>query len=127
MAYETKNFTSLVKMMRAAAFAGASLFTVALASPAWAQDSISTEEQAQKTQVDDVEADDVIVVTAQRRLQTILDVPVSATVFSAETLEDRNYTDAKDYLLQTPNVSFQQGGRNGAREVVIAIRGIADL
>ncbi len=99
---------------------GASVMALALAAPAAAQSDTQSSDQEQ---VDD----GTIVVTAQRKLQTILDVPVSATVFSSETLEDRNYSDAKDYLLQTPNVSFQQGGRNGAREIVISIRGIADL
>lgn len=68
-----------------------------------------------------------IVVSAQRKEQSLLDVPVSAAVFAAETLEAAGYNDAKDYLLQTPNVSFQQGGRNGAREIIISIRGISDL
>ncbi len=99
---------------------GASVVALALAAPAAAQSDTQSSDQEQVN-------DGTIVVTAQRKLQTILDVPVSATVFSSETLEDRNYSDAKDYLLQTPNVSFQQGGRNGAREIVISIRGIADL
>jgi len=99
---------------------GASVMALALAAPAAAQSDTQSSDQEQVN-------DGTIVVTAQRKLQTILDVPVSATVFSSETLEDRNYSDAKDYLLQTPNVSFQQGGRNGAREIVISIRGIADL
>lgn len=99
---------------------GASVMALALTAPAAAQSDSAPSDQEQAS-------DGTIVVTAQRRLQTILDVPVSATVFSSETLEDRNYSDAKDYLLQTPNVSFQQGGRNGAREIVISIRGIADL
>ncbi len=99
---------------------GASVMALALAAPAAAQSGTTPDDQEQAN-------DGTIVVTAQRKLQTILDVPVSATVFSSETLEDRNYSDAKDYLLQTPNVSFQQGGRNGAREIVISIRGIADL
>ena len=92
----------------------------AFAGPAAAQ---SAGQPGEQTRVDD----GTILVTAQRKLQTILDVPVSATVFSSEMIDDRNYSDAKDYLLQTPNVSFQQGGRNGAREVVISIRGISDL
>ncbi|MGB5078680.1 MAG: TonB-dependent receptor [Sphingorhabdus sp.] len=102
---------------------GASILALAIATPALAQDNNGTNEKRSKEQFDDAE----IVVTAQRKPQIILDVPVSATVFSAQTLDERNYTDAKDYLAQTPNVSFQQGGRNGAREIVISIRGIADL
>ncbi len=106
--------------LRWAEVLGVSTLALALATPALAQNVATPAQQAEA-------GEGVIVVTAQRRLQTILDVPVSASVFSAETIEDRNYSDAKDYLLQTPNVSFQQGGRNGAREIVISIRGIADL
>ncbi len=68
-----------------------------------------------------------IIVHGQRKAQSILDVPVSASIFSAEKMETENITDAKGYLLQTPNVTFQQGGRNGQREIVIAIRGISDV
>lgn len=68
-----------------------------------------------------------VVVTGQRREQSILDVPIAATVFSGAELDQQDITDAKGFLLQTPNVSFQQGGRNGQREIIIAIRGISDL
>jgi len=95
---------------------GASL---ALTGTAQAQDASSADE--------DIMQLEEIVVNAQRREQTILDVPVSATVFSASQLEKHNIKDAKAYLLQTPNVTFQQSGRNGAREIVIAIRGISDV
>ncbi len=91
--------------------------SVALSGAASAQDS-----------ADDNEFElEEIIVNAQRREQTILDVPVSASVFSADQLEKHNIKDAKAYLLQTPNVTFQQSGRNGAREIVIAIRGISDV
>ncbi len=68
-----------------------------------------------------------VIVTAQRREQSILDVPVSATVFSADLIEKANFREAKDYLVLTPNVSFRTSGRNGAREIVISIRGISDV
>jgi len=100
-----------------------SILAIALATPAFAQ----AQGDAQQGSAAAQRPSDDIVVTAQRKEQTILDVPVSATVFGAKQIEAANYQDAKDYLLQTPNVSFQQGGRNGAREIVISIRGISDL
>lgn len=120
MAYKSNWATVRSRTLRVHGALGASMLALALAAPVSAQEGAGASERDQA-------GEGTIVVTAQRKLQTILDVPVSATVFSAETLEDRNYSDAKDYLLQTPNVSFQQGGRNGAREIVISIRGIADL
>lgn len=121
MTYDNGGTAARARGFRIQGVLGASMLVLALATPASAQDAPAASEQQPAA------SDGTIVVTAQRKLQTILDVPVSATVFSSETLEDRNYSDAKDYLLQTPNVSFQQGGRNGAREIVISIRGIADL
>ena len=86
---------------------------------AYAQDSASENEEEF--------ALEEIVVNAQRREQTILDVPVSATVFNGDQLQAFNFREADSYLLQTPNVSFQASGRNGARQIVIAIRGISDV
>ncbi|MES2045122.1 MAG: TonB-dependent receptor [Pseudomonadota bacterium] len=114
------------------------VLAVAIGSPAFAQaqpaatDRPQNQAASQDTSQPSTAADqdnlgNDIIVTAQRRPQSILDAPVSATVFDARAIEAAQYNDAKDYLLQTPNVSFQQGGRNGAREVVIAIRGISDL
>lgn len=91
--------------------------SVALSSTTWAQDDADD---------NDFELEEIIV-NAQRREQTILDVPVSASVFGGEQIDKYNFKDAKSYLLQTPNVTFQQSGRNGAREIVIAIRGISDV
>ncbi len=72
-------------------------------------------------------SDDTIIVRGQRREQSLLDVPISVTVFDDEYLTRSNAQDAKDFLLETPNVSFRQGGRNGAREIVVSIRGVAEL
>ena len=68
-----------------------------------------------------------IIVTAQRRDQSLQDVPVSVTAFSADELELRNVTDAADLLSLTPNVSFTEDGQVGSRGVNIAIRGVNDL
>ena len=114
-----------------------SMLAIAIATPAVAQDQPAPDQPKPQEQAapqpkaaaspDTQDFGNDIVVTAQRRRQTILDVPVSATVFDSKAIEAAQFNDAKDYLLQTPNVSFQQGGRNGAREIVIAIRGISDL
>lgn len=99
-------------MVGISAVAMSSVFTV----PAYAQEQEASEND-----------DNVIIVTAQRREQTILDVPVSATVLTGEALVEQNSQSALDYLKETPNVSFSQSGRNGAREIVISIRGVSDL
>ena len=101
-----------------------SVLAVATTTPVFAQEASS---QAEDDTSDGSLSGDIIIVTAQRREQTLLDVPVSATVLTAERLEEKNAQSALDYLKETPNVSFSQGGRNGAREIVISIRGISDL
>ncbi|MBT7951367.1 MAG: TonB-dependent receptor [Gammaproteobacteria bacterium] len=68
-----------------------------------------------------------IVVSAQRREESLQDVPVSITAFSAETLKRQNIKEAKDYLTITPNVNFTEDGELGARSVGIAMRGVSDL
>lgn len=68
-----------------------------------------------------------ITVTAQRREQNLQEVPVSVTAFDAGAIERSNITEAKDYLLLTPNVSFQEDGQSGNKGVSISIRGISDI
>ena len=68
-----------------------------------------------------------VVVTAQRREQSAMDVPISVMVFTAETIEQNNMKGAADYLLMTPNVNFREDGRGGHGSINIAIRGISDL
>lgn len=68
-----------------------------------------------------------IYVTAQRRTQSLQEIPVSATTFTSEDLRRANITSAKDYLSLTPNVSFQEDGESGSRGVSISIRGISDI
>ncbi|WP_414902224.1 TonB-dependent receptor [Sphingomonas flavalba] len=68
-----------------------------------------------------------IVVTAQRRAQSLQDVPISVTAFDSEALARNNITAAADYLKRTPNVSFQDDGQTGNRGVSIGIRGVSDI
>ncbi len=68
-----------------------------------------------------------VVVTAQRREQSLQEVPVSVTAFTGETLERSNIRGATDYLSLTPNVSFTEDGQAGSRGLGLAIRGINNL
>lgn len=68
-----------------------------------------------------------VIVTAQRREQSTMDVPISVMVFNAEIIEQNNMKGAADYLLMTPNVSFREDGRGGHGSINISIRGISDL
>ena len=70
---------------------------------------------------------DEIVVTSQRREQSILDVPISVSAFDANMIEKSGISEAKDYLAMTPNVSFAESGEAGNRSISISIRGVANV
>ena len=68
-----------------------------------------------------------IVVTAQRREQSLQDVPVAVTAFTGEALEVANITEAAQYLNLTPNVSYTEDGQVGSRGISIAMRGVSNI
>lgn len=68
-----------------------------------------------------------VVVTAQRRSESLQDVPISVSAFTAESLEKSNITEAADYLSMTPNVGFSEDGEGGSRSINISIRGVSNV
>ncbi|MEM8986637.1 MAG: TonB-dependent receptor, partial [Pseudomonadota bacterium] len=70
------------------------------------------------------ESGDVIVVTAQRREQNLLDVPVSVAVVSGDTLEKEGVTSTAELEALVPSLDFpSSGARSYTRPL---IRGIGD-
>ncbi len=65
---------------------------------------------------------DVIVVTAQRRDQSIQDVPLTLQAFSTDTLSKLNVTNIDGLLRYTPNVTFSN---NGPGQGAIFLRGLS--
>lgn len=65
-----------------------------------------------------------IVVTAQRREQSLQDVPIAITALTAKTIKDQNIQSVDDYFALTPNVSFQSNGSRDRKD--LAIRGISN-
>lgn len=51
-----------------------------------------------------------ITVTARKRQESVLDVPVSMTVFSSQMLQDYQIQTFTDYATKIPNLSFSYGG-----------------
>ena len=62
-----------------------------------------------------------IVVTAQKRSQTLIDVPQSITVVSGATLETQQATRFEDYLKLVPGLQLNQSTPGAAR---LILRGI---
>lgn len=79
---------SLKKVSKRAMLAGSSVLSLSLAvvSPALAQD-------------------DEIIVTAQKRAESIQDVPLAITAYSGEFVRDVNLDDVKDLVTFTPGVT----------------------
>ena len=82
--------------------------------PAFAQTAPAAEE-AERGAAD-------IIVTAQRRDQSIQDVPFTLQAFNTETLSKLNVTTFNDLLKYTPNVTF---GNNGPGAGAIFMRGLS--
>lgn len=68
-----------------------------------------------------------VVVSAQRREQTLQEVPVSVSAFSSGTIEKMDISQASDYLMVTPNVGFSEDGEGGSRSVNVSIRGVSNI
>lgn len=85
------------------------LVLVLAASPSWA------DEAQPATTVDE------IIVTAQKREQSLQDVPIAVSAFSAEMLQDLQITGGSELLRAVPNVTFS---KNNFSMYNFSIRGI---
>lgn len=75
------------------------LLAPVLAAPAWAQSSAVTSE------TDTEVTYETVVVTAQRREQSLQDVPVAVSAFSAEQLKNYSIETIQDLALRTPGLT----------------------
>lgn len=98
---------------RRAAFAALFTSTALTAMPVLAQDA------AADANTDSTE----IVVTAQKRSESLQKVPISIQALSTAKLDQLNISDFKGYAQQLPSVSFQSSGTPG--QSVIYMRGVA--
>ena len=68
-----------------------------------------------------------IVVTARRREESLQDVPISISAFSAEQVEQRGITNLIDLNSAVPNLSLGGGDfTNGSNSIGVTIRGVGD-
>lgn len=66
-----------------------------------------------------------IVVTARMRNESLQEVPVAVTAFSAQSIEDRKIDGAADFLSATPNMSINQSQSAGSS--FITVRGVSQV
>lgn len=102
--------------LKAALLAGICASVVAF--PAYAQDTSPADNDG------DIESGNVIVVTAQRRAESLQSVPIAVSAFSEEALEAQQIENSSDLQLTLPNVSFTKSNFTGSS---FTIRGIGDL
>src|SRR6185437_15826763 len=90
-----------------------------------ATDSSPAAEPAQAVDLEEV------IVTAARREESVLKVPISITAFSAKDLESNHITDVESYFAKSPNVyitgSPDRAGLVSSSGLSLAIRGISDI
>lgn len=65
-----------------------------------------------------------IIVTAQRRSESIQDVPISTTAFTSQSMKRLGFQTATDVAAMSPNVNIQKG--YGSANANIYIRGVGD-
>ena len=93
---------------------GAGIAALTAALPLYAQDNPPADVNA-TGQMEDRSAsseaaapnDGDIVVTARRRAESLVDVPIAVTAYSAEALENQGALDITDIANQTPNVTLE--------------------
>ena len=91
-------------------------------SPVQAQETVPN---LTVTEEDDLETG-VIIVTAQKRVQAVTDVPISITIFTEEDLDDLRVTEFTDYARLTPNIAFNNPSGNRS-DVRFSIRGVGPI
>ena len=89
---------SAVALAVATALGVSSLASVAVAQDSGAEPAATLEE---------------VTVTARKREESLQDVPISITAFSAESIEKANIYDIRDVVKLSPNVNLQSTGGNG--------------
>lgn len=115
--------------VRSALFASAA--TLLAATPAFAQEAPPTTDTVTTAAVNDAQTRDEaatapdgdIVVTARRRTETLIDVPIAVTAYSGEQLDRQGAIDISDIGDTTPNVTLETS--RGTNSTLTAfIRGV---
>lgn len=103
----------VVAALASAAFGG-------ILAPGWAY----AQQSATPAQGAEDADPDAIIVTAQKRAETLQNVPLSITAFSDQAIERTGINEFRDYAVRTPNIAFSYSNSIGANAQSIAIRGV---
>jgi iron complex outermembrane receptor protein len=97
---------------------------LAMASPALAQHAAGNQSQPASTATDDGGALGDIIVTAQKRSESIQSVPVAVSALSAEQLENPSISDIRDLAGRVPSLVVDSVAA-GPSAAAISIRGVS--
>jgi outer membrane receptor protein involved in Fe transport len=92
-------------------------------TPAGADNSVDAQSGTTESAERGAAGDDIII-TAQRRAETLQSVPISVSAFTGEALERQQIENANDLQLSLPNVTFTKTNFTASS---FTIRGIGDL
>ena len=102
------------------AFALAAALAALPATQLFAQTDPGSEDEANKSEVARL---GTITVTARKREESLQEVPIAVTAFSAQKLEDFNVDDLSDLDAQVPNLTIY-AARGSSSTVTVYIRGV---
>jgi iron complex outermembrane receptor protein len=97
---------------------------LALAGPAFAQETaaaVTTADQGGTPAATPADDSADVVVTARRRSETLLNVPVAITAISGDTLERRGINSVREVASQSPGLNITT---DGAGRAFVSIRGV---
>ena len=100
--------------------ASALAITVCLAST-----QASAADNAQSGAASDIGSFSEVVITAQRRSESLSDVPISVSAFSQQKMDVQGVRQIDDLARLTPGISFSRGDARNGLASNIAIRGIS--
>ena len=78
------------------------------AAPVYAQDASAEAAAAQPVAAEEADTGDAIIVTAQKREEKLLDVPIAITAISADALDNQKIEGGSELLRAVPNVNFSK-------------------
>ena len=98
---------------------------LALSGTAWAQNSTAQNAPVPAAGSGTPEVQSEIIVTAQKRAQSLQQVPISIQALTAAKLDQLQVRNFQDYVQYLPSVSFTTGGGGAPGNLSTAFRGIA--
>jgi iron complex outermembrane recepter protein len=97
-------------------------------TPAFAQDAVAKAPEKAASSPTEQDASDkleTVVVTAQRRLERLQDVPVAVKAFTSKQIDAMGIVSTQDFINLTPNMSFDNSQSYGNSFVVL--RGVTQI